>query len=453
MSNTKRVTISNDLKNILKEIESESVVARLLLIGEVDEDLLVEKPVNYISIAHDKTKISYLTADRMLKMDESEYWETSRRFSARPGSFVTKVFKSISSRDIEIFSNLYRSCISSGSLTFKVVSGEDIQKYYHYSRYLSVDEGTLGASCMKHDHCRNFFGIYCNNPSVVKMLVAIDEDGGLIGRALLWEFDGNKIMDRIYSICDEEYRFKFKKWATENGYLYKSEQNWFNTLNFENLTTEKREIKFNLKLDNYVFDRYPYLDTFKFIDFNTGIISNYIPEDNHKVLSSADGHILDRGYLRFDDIDRVLRHSGDSAYVRYLNIYTGSQNVNYSDINDDYILCKDSVYDSELGDNIFNEEYSRFNNIERINERKEYIKQRNEEREKRRRIHPASQIISEQEPCPIEMVLDINSFGDYWNEVSSINLSGGLDFYRGVMNMVVGNGGDIEQPTTQPTEE
>lgn len=449
MTNTKQIIVSSNLKNILKEIESESVVARLLLMCEVPEDMIIENPVNYISMAHDKTKISYLTVDRMSKMDESEYWETSRRFSARPGAFVTKVFKNISSRDIEIFSNLYNSCISSGNLTFKVVSGEDIQKYYHYSKYISVDEGTLGASCMKHDHCRNFFGIYCNNPIIVKMLVAINEDCKLIGRALLWEFDGNKIMDRIYSICDEEYRFKFKKWATENGYLYKSEQNWYNTLNFENLNTEKREIKFNIKLDSYIFDRYPYLDTFKFIDFNTGVISNYIPESNHKVLSSAEGNIHDRDYLRFDEIDRILRYSGDCAYVRYLDIYTSFQNVNFSNINEDHILCKDSVYNSELGDYLFNEEYNRFNNIERINARKEYIKQRKEEREKRFRknqaveqnLHDtlsASQVV--------EMILNINpnienTYLDGRNEVT--------EYYRRIMI----DGDYVEYTISQPTEE
>lgn len=444
----KQIIVSEDLKNILKEIESESVVARLLLQGEVDEDMLVEKPINYISIAHDKTRISYLTIDRIARMTESEYWEASKRFSVRPGAFVAKVFKNISSRDVEVFSNLYRSCISNGNLTFKVVSGEDIQKYYHYSKYQSLDDGTLGASCMKHNYCKYFFGIYCENTTTVKMLVAVDEDDRLIGRALLWEFDGNKIMDRIYSVRDEEYKFKFKKWATENGYLYKSEQNWYNTLNFENLKTEKREIKFDIKLDKFNFEKYPYLDTFKFIDFNTGVISNYIPEGNHKILCSAEGHILDRGYLRFDDIDRVLRHGGDCVYVRYLDIHTCTSNVNYSDINDDYILCKDSVYNSEFGDYLFNEEYDKYNNIKRIEERKAWIQKRNEERERRRQE-------KEKERAEARLTIDTAAdvplnFTSDWNEVLNFPIDI-ANFYRAAIGININPISLTEDPT--PTEE
>ena len=37
-----------------------------------------------------------------------------------------------------------------------------------------------------------------------------------------------KLMDRIYTICDEEYSSYFKKWASKNDYLHKKEQNWHN---------------------------------------------------------------------------------------------------------------------------------------------------------------------------------------------------------------------------------
>ena len=57
--------ISEELRAVLSEIESDSLVARLLLKKRHDKEDLVEDPINFISVAHDKTKISYLTTDRI----------------------------------------------------------------------------------------------------------------------------------------------------------------------------------------------------------------------------------------------------------------------------------------------------------------------------------------------------------------------------------------------------
>jgi hypothetical protein len=43
----------------------------------------------------------------------------------------------------------------------------------------------------------------------------------LLGRAILWDLDSIKLMDRIYTTNDEDLQFHFK-WGTENGFLYKA---------------------------------------------------------------------------------------------------------------------------------------------------------------------------------------------------------------------------------------
>ena len=375
--------ISEELRTVLSEIEADSQVAKLLLKKRHDKEDLVEDPINFISVAHDKTKISYLTTDRIAKIeDPSLYWSSSRRFAVKPGGFISKLFKDIPAREVEKFSNLYRAQANKVQFTLKVIEGGEILKYYHYSSYAS-DRGTLGASCMKHDNCQDYLGVYTDNRNKVKMLVMLNSDDKLMGRALLWDFDTNKIMDRIYTISDEEFAFQFKKWATDNGYLYKSEQNWYNTLQFENFSTPKQELKLAIKLDNSDFRRYPYVDTFKFFNQEEGLFLNYMEGNNFRTLCSSDGSRYDSDYLVFDDIDRVLRHRGDSVYVRYLNIRTSHNNVRYSDINDEYILHNDCNYDEELGDYIFNEENDKHNNAERIQERKDYLKKRREEMEKK----------------------------------------------------------------------
>ena len=374
--------ISEELKAVLSEIEADSQVAKLLLKKRHDKEDLVEDPINFISVAHDKTKISYLTTDRIAKIeDPSLYWSSSRRFAVKPGGFISKIFKDIPAKEVEKFSNLYRAQSNKASFTLSVVDGLKMLTYYHINSY-AQERGTLGASCMKYDNCQDYLGIYTHNNNKVKMLVMLNSEGGLMGRALLWDFDTHKIMDRIYTIADEEFAFQFKKWATDNGYLYKSEQNWYNTLNFENLSTPKQELKLSIKLDNFQFRRYPYVDTFKFFDEEKGLLLNYMEGHEFRTLCASDGGKYGSDYLAFDDIDRVLRHRGDSVYVRYLDIRTSHNNVNYSEIHDQYILCRDARYDEEIGEYLFNEENDRFNNTERINERREYLRKRREEKEK-----------------------------------------------------------------------
>jgi hypothetical protein len=373
--------ISEELRAVLSEIESDSQVARLLLKKRHDKEDLVEDPINFISVAQDKTKVSYLTTDRIAKIeDPSLYWSSSRRFAVKPGGFISKLFKDIPAKEVEKFSNLYRAQANKAKFDFKVVDGDDIKTYYHINSY-AQERGTLGASCMKYDNCQDYLGIYTENTEKVKLLVMLNEDGGLMGRALLWNFDTNKIMDRIYTIADEEFVFQFKKWATDNGYLYKSEQNWYNTLFFENLSTEKKELKLKVKLDNFQFRRYPYVDTFKFFDEEKGLFLNYMEGYEFRTLCASDGGKYGSDYLAFDDIDRVLRHRGDSVYVRYLDIRTSHNNVNYSEIHDEYILCRHARYDEEIGEYLFNEENDKFNNTEKIAERKEYLRKRREEKE------------------------------------------------------------------------
>lgn len=365
--------VSDELKSILVEFESDSIVASLLLKKRHNKEELVDNPINFISVSsQDPTKISYMTEERMSIVDPNEYWTSSRRFQAKPGSFISKVFKNITPKEVEKFSNLYRSHVNKPKFTFEVVSGESIREYYHYESY-SSDRGSLGVSCMKHSSCQDYLNIYVDNKDIVKMLVMLNENGGLMGRALLWDFDSYKIMDRIYTSSDEELAFHFKKWAIENDYLHKSEQNWFNSLFFEQAGQKKQELKLKIKLQSNEYRTYPYLDTFKFID-ESGQLYNYMPEEvSFKILCSSDGSKHNSDYLRFDSIDKVFRYRSDAVFLDYLNIWTSQNNTNWSEVNNQYILSKDCEYKENLRDYIFIGEYENLNNptkIEEVSERK-----------------------------------------------------------------------------------
>lgn len=377
---TSDIFISDDLRKVLSEIDGQSMVASLLLKKRHLNEDLVEDFVNYISISReDNTKISYLTKERFSILDESEIWTSRRRFQAKPGGFVSKVFKNIPAREIELFSTLFRNVSDRANFNLHVVNGEEIRKFYHYEYYAS-DNGSLGASCMRYDGCQKYMDLYVDNPEVVSMLAMLNDDDELIGRALLWNYNGYKIMDRIYTVNDEKYSFYFKEWGTKNNYLFKSGQNWFDTLNFEKIGDKKQELKIDIKLNNFEYRYYPYMDTFKFFNPGTGTFSNYQPEEDFYTICSPDGSKYESDYLVFDIIDRVFRYRGDAAYLRYLNAFTSHNNVRYSDINDDYIISEESVYDNELQDYIFGDKYSDKNDSDRIERRRLEIRKRNEER-------------------------------------------------------------------------
>lgn len=387
--------ISDELRAILEQIKSESVVADLLLKSRHSKENLVEEPVNFISIStQDSTRISYLTNERISIIDPSEYWTSSRRFHIKPGGFISKVFKDISAKDVEVFSNLYRAEARKPKFEFRIVTGEDIRRYYHYE-YHANDYGSLGVSCMRYESCQKLFNMYVENSDKISLLVMLNENGRVMGRSLLWKFDGNKIMDRIYTINDEQLTFYFKKWATENGYYYKAQQNWYNSIQFERLGEGKKILKFDIKLKNFDFYYYPYMDTFKFFNPDTGTFSNYKPDGrDHYTLCSSDGSRYDWNYLEYDDIDKVYRHRGETVRLQYLDMNAHPDRCNYSDMMDQYILCEHSQWREDVRDYVFSGEYSHLNDMDvieqRIKDNEEYEKMRSS-----RRIRRGSELISE----------------------------------------------------------
>lgn len=432
MTQKHKILISDKLRDVLQEFESESLIARLLLSKEEGE--FVEDPINYLSVSEqDMTKISYLSTDRSDKIKktfndnitdvQTHLWHSPVRFHARPGSFITKLFKNIQPREVEKFSNLYRANVNKPKFKFKVVDGMDIKKYYHYTTYGGEGRGTLGNSCMKHDGCQRFLDMYVDNRDVVKMLIMLDDNDLLIGRSLLWTYESYKIMDRIYTTCDEELAFYFKKWASDNGYLYKSEQNWFNTMFFESLSNKKQELQIDIKLKNLDYQYYPYVDTFKWFNMETGTIHNYIPKVENtkylKTLAASNGDKFDWDYIVLDELEKVFCYRNECAFLKYLNIWTHQRNMNFSEINNAWILCKDAFYDESISDYIFNEENNQHNNLPAIEERRNLIKERRErqrlEDEKRMKMN------AQRQESLLANIGDLSNTQGYEDIVSMVN--------------------------------
>ena len=374
--------ISDELRDILEQIKDESVVADLLLKRRHSKEDLADDPVNFISVSsQDSGRISYLTSERMGQIEQNTYWTSGRRFHVKPGGFVTKIFKNMSAKDIEVFSNLFRAESKKPQFTFQIMKGEDIRRYYYYE-YHASDNGSLGISCMRYESCQKMFNLYVENPDKISMVAMLNVSGNIMGRALLWNFDGNKIMDRIYTINDEQLPFYFKKWATENGYLFKCQQNRYNSIQFEKLGSDKKVLRLEVKLENSDFRYYPYMDTFKFFNPDTGVLSNFRPEGrDHYTLCSSDGSKYDWNYLVFDDYDKVYRQRGETVRLEYLDMTAHPDRCNYSDILDQYILSEHVEWREDIRDYVFGGDKAHLNDNDRIQNRVKEI----EERETRRR--------------------------------------------------------------------
>lgn len=375
---TADILISDEIREVLKRFEHKSLVAKLLLKTRHPKDYLVDDFVNYISISKtDATKVSYLSADRAEKIDPSEYWTTSRRFIAKPGSFIGKVFKDIPAKEVELFSNIFRLQSEQEAFKLKVVSGNDIKKWYHHENYKS-HASSLGNSCMKHDSCQNFFNIYTENPEVCKMLVLVDNNDMLIGRSLLWEFGENKVMDRIYTINDDKYQHQFKEWADANGFIYKKEQKWNNSLWFESKGQPiLRELTFDLP--NFDPDwALPYMDTFKFGNIKTGKLHNYMPEShrNLRTLIGSGGDVYDWDALAKDDLDNIFYHRNETRLLEYCGLRVHNDHLKYSESNDKYILPEHAVWMEQVRDWIFNEEFNHLNDTNAIERRAKRFEER-----------------------------------------------------------------------------
>jgi hypothetical protein len=224
-----------------------------------------------------QTDVNHLFNEYDLKSKSRNDVKLGRLVNALlPGKYTSK--------DIEEFTNKFKASLSKQGEYFEEVSGDAINIWYNADNYKEMS-GTLGNSCMARKS--GLFGIYTENTDVCKMLILLEDDK-LIGRALVWKLSSIKIygkdpaqdswfMDRQYTIKDSDVE-KFRNYAKEKGWIYKSSNNHHS---FSNVTIDGEEknatLEVQLKAKNY--GRYPYMDTFKRFDPNEGILYNDDDED------------------------------------------------------------------------------------------------------------------------------------------------------------------------------
>ncbi len=250
-------------------------------------------------------------------IDSSEFEDLFHKLnksdSIRIGRLVVKLIElyefkfnrnvDFTEKTIELFVNEFKSLvdIKKGKLeNIKIVSKHEILKYYLHDSYSSKN-GTLGSSCMRYVESQDYLHLYVNNPDSVSLVIYLDDSGKILGRALLWNLlDGNKFMDRIYTNSDYDVNL-FIKWAKENKFLYKEDQDSYSgTLIFSPKNDYKEALRTILEVSIKPIPRsyskyykFPFLDTLKFFYWENGLLSNRPTPYNYFVtLEDVNGEFL-----------------------------------------------------------------------------------------------------------------------------------------------------------------
>jgi hypothetical protein len=255
--------------------------------------------------------------EKALEMGIDPFSVESGRLRMKVGRLVGKLYSKsiieefkISNQEIEEFVNSYKSFFNLDNLHIKVVEGEEIRSWYYYKNYLQINSGTLWKSCMRYIEKQPFLDMYCRNPQSIKMLVMLQKDalGNLRvrARAILWQdvktsSSTIKVMDRIYSVYDSDV-YIFKKWARDNGYICKSQQNSKSQTNFE-IDGQEVSLLCNIVIGEPNQDFYPYLDTFQFFNISSGVFYNYPSPNYTHVLNRANGFLENEPVDDDDDYD------------------------------------------------------------------------------------------------------------------------------------------------------
>lgn len=288
-----------------------------------------------------------------------------------PGKFTPK--------DIEEFTNQFKATLEKQGEHFEEVSGEDINHWYSYENYVSM-EGSLGNSCMARKS--GLFDIYANNPEVCKMLVLL-EDEKLIGRALVWKLNTIKcygvdpepdvwFMDRQYTIKDS-YVEKFRNYAKEKGWYYKSYNN-HHSLTTVTIKGEEKNCDMTIQIKPGKYGKYPYMDTFKRYNPEDGLLYNddeessdyegqYILNDTGGGYDEIAGGVWSEWYDRRIPEDEAVWSNWADSYLdrdRAVHVTVGSRRYIDEWYPED---CDDIVYDEwideplHVDDAVYSEAY------------------------------------------------------------------------------------------------
>jgi hypothetical protein len=258
--------VATRLKNVFRVLANKKVTKEIAeeFLNNIRNPLFPVK-ISFLNLSEDKNDtVTFLPKPRIMKLvrenDKLGAYKSPLRQEMKIGRIIKQLFDDkFTNQQIEIFVNEFKGyCdLMTGKVDLKLVDGEDIAYWYHYSRYNKTGKGTLNNSCMR-NASRQQLSVYVDNPKVCRLAILVNSDGLLDARALIWNTDKGIVMDRVYHTGDH----------IENAYIqYAEKHGW----------TPKKNIKgekYTVQLHSGVkYRNYPYLDTFSYYDVNKNTLS------------------------------------------------------------------------------------------------------------------------------------------------------------------------------------
>lgn len=294
----KRLIFNSDMINFLSLTSNR--INDILIHGDGE---LISEEGNFIK-NEENDFLSYLPKSKYQKdANFDPYSKGIGRVKIKIGRFVRKFISEksfiqfgITDQTIESFVNSFKSYFNSTTSSIKIIEGSEILKWYLDENYYTPNDmrfGSLWNSCMRYHDRNKYMTLYAKNPNI-KMAVFLVDDK-VRCRALLWDdvkdLDGKnyKVMDRIYSVYDHDV-ILFKNWANENGYISKWTQSAKSEKTFD-VGGIATTIDLIIKLENYQFRYYPYLDTFKYFNEYKGTFSNSRKWSYDYILIQSNGSV------------------------------------------------------------------------------------------------------------------------------------------------------------------
>ena len=293
------------IKELMKDTTSVGQIATCIYNTIDNERWFSDRDVkqNYFDLTDSDDKVSFIQNDKLPDDFDSDDtpslpYEMSRN-EIKIGRIVKYILKlnannlgstKFSDSDVEKFVNAFKASKVDNTMEFKLVSGDDISKYYNEKRYYNMS-GSLGGSCMS-DESKKIFKIYTKNPNKVKLLIYVDKDDKVHGRALVWKLDSSPVkceyfMDRVYTSRDSD-EIKFKKFAKDKEWMYKKLMNGHTDDSVKFVYRDQLvygEISVDLDGD---FSNYPFIDTLCFLSKRKNSLSNLSSKKCY-FLHSVDG--------------------------------------------------------------------------------------------------------------------------------------------------------------------
>lgn len=310
--------MSSSMKDFIKDTKDLSKVSSYLykaIEGNhlVMRNLTAEK-ANYLTFRKDGT-VSYLPAGRELKFTERGEWARDGRQEAKPARAITQIMRnamlrSITSRDLEIFSNLYKGR-ATDLYNIQVTSGDGLCEVYALKA-----EGF--SSCMNGGYHASKLRLYQENPNQVR-IAYVQVNDKCLARALVWTAnDGSVIMDRVYG--SEEFQTMFKDYARDQGW-WKKRCDSAGDSPFISPDGDNKDRYFTITLADGDFEYYPYVDTFRYQNGNE--LSNNedfsIDTDEGYELTCTDG---DRTCMGVECYNRSARYPiSQCSWSEYHEMY------------------------------------------------------------------------------------------------------------------------------------